>query len=213
MEKTMALGFTETSSSGGGDFLPIMKFSAKDGSFVRQDRHQGADGHWEKSETEMDLPFKVVMDMDAIEGGVIAFTTTGPDFRFVKVGEPMPIKPSDEHKEGFRIRMYNKEIGLREMSSSSKIVRNQMNDLHDAYLAGKADNPGKVPVIEITGSDRIQIETKAQGTQTFRSPKWSIAGWVDRPAGLDKAEPAPEPAAVAAPVAATPSVIEGADLF
>ena len=209
----MALGFTETSSSGGGDFLPIMKFSAKDGSFVRQDRHQGADGHWEKSETEMDLPFKVVMDMDAIEVGFIAFTTTGPDFRLVKVGEPMPIKPSDEHKEGFRIRMYNKEIGLREMSSSSKIVRNQMNDLHDAYLAGKADNPGKVPVVEITGSDRIQIETKAQGTQTFRSPKWSIAGWVDRPAGLDKAEAAPEPAAVAAPIAATPSVVEGADLF
>ena len=208
----MALGFQET-TSGGGDFLPIMKFSAKDGSFVRQDRHQGADGHWEKSETEMDLPFKVVMDMDAIEVGFIAFTTTGPDFRFVQVGEPMPIKPSDEHKEGFRIRMFNKEIGLREMSSSSKIVRNQMNDLHDAYLAGKADNPGKVPVIEITGSDRIQIETKAQGTQTFRSPKWSIAGWVDRPAGLDKAEAAPEPAAVAAPIAATPSVIEGADLF
>ena len=208
----MALGFTETSSSGGGDFLPIMKFSAKDGSFVRQDRHQGADGHWEKSETEMDLPFKVVMDMDAIEVGFIAFTTTGPDFRFVQVGEPMPIKPSDEHKEGFRIRMFNKEIGLREMSSSSKIVRNQMNDLHDAYLAGKADNPGKVPVVEITGSDRIQIETKAQGTQTFRSPKWSITGWVERPAGLDKAEPAPEPA-VAAPIAATPSVIEGADLF
>jgi hypothetical protein len=213
MEKKMALGFTETTSSGGGDFLPIMKFSAKDGSFVRQDRHQGADGHWEKSETEMDLPFKVVMDMDAIEVGFIAFTTTGPDFRFVKVGEPMPVKPSDEHKEGFRIRMYNKEIGLREMSSSSKIVRNQMNNLHDAYLAGKADNPGKVPVIEITGSDRIQIETKAQGTQTFRSPKWSISGWVDRPAGLDKAEPAPEPAAVAAPIAATPSVVEGADLF
>jgi len=208
----MALGFTETTSSGGGDFLPIMKFSAKDGSFVRQDRHQGADGHWEKSETEMDLPFKVVMDMDAIEVGFIAFTTTGPDFRFVQVGEPMPIKPSDEHKEGFRIRMFNKEIGLREMSSSSKIVRNQMNDLHDAYLAGKADNPGKVPVIEITGSDRIQIETKAQGTQTFRSPKWSIAGWVDRPAGVDKAEAAPEPA-VAAPIAATPSVVEGADLF
>lgn len=208
----MALGFQETTSSGGGDFLPIMKFSAKDGSFVRQDRHQGADGHWEKSETEMELPFKVVMDMDAIEVGFIAFTTTGPDFRFVQVGEPMPVKPSDEHKEGFRVKMFNKEIGLREMSSSSKIVRNQMNDLHDAYIAGKADNPGKVPVIEITGSDRIQIETKAQGTQTFRSPKWSIAGWVDRPAGMD-AQAAKEPAAAAAPAVASPSVVEGADLF
>jgi hypothetical protein len=137
-------------------------------------------------------------------GWVYRLHKTGPDFRFVQVGEPMPVKPSDEHKEGFRIRMYNKEIGLREMSSSSKIVRNQMNDLHDAFLAGKADNPGKVPVIEITGSDRIQIETKAQGTQTFRSPKWAIAGWVDRPARLDKAEPATEPAATVAPATVYP---------
>jgi len=209
----MALGFTETSNTGGGDFLPILKFSAKDGSFVRQDRHQGADGTWEKSESEMDLPLKVVMDMDAIEVGYIAFTTTGPDFRMVQVGEAMPQQPSPDHKEGFRVRLYNKDIGLREMSSSSKIVRNQMNDLHDAYLAGKADNPGKVPVVEITGSDRMQIETKAQGTQTFRSPKWSISGWIERPEGMNQgasvpAEPAP--AQVAPPV---PPAAAGADLF
>jgi len=209
----MALGFTET-TSGGGDFLPIVKYSAKDGSFVRQDRHQAPDGTWEKSETEMETPLKVVMDMDAIEVGYIAFTVNGPDFRMVQVGEPMPQQPSPDHKEGFRIRLYNKEIGLREMSSSSKIVRNQMNDLHDAFLAGKADNPGKLPVVEITGSDRIQIETKAQGTQTFRSPKWSISGWIERPEGMNQgasvtlAEPAQ--AASAPPV---PPAAAGADLF
>ena len=209
----MALGFTET-SSGGGDFLPIVKYSAKDGSFVRQDRHQAPDGTWEKSETEMETPIKVVMDIDAIEVGYIAFTTSGPDFRMVQVGEPMPQQPTPDHKEGFRIRLYNKEIGLREMSSSSKIVRNQMNDLHDAFLAGKADNPGKLPVVEITGSDRIQIETKAQGTQTFRSPKWSISGWIERPEGMTQgasvtlAEPAQ--AASAPPV---PPAAAGADLF
>ena len=209
----MALGFTET-TSGGGDFLPIVKYSAKDGSFVRQDRHQAPDGTWEKSETEMETPIKVVMDIDAIEVGYIAFTTSGPDFRMVQVGEPMPQQPSPDHKEGFRIRLYNKEIGLREMSSSSKIVRNQMNDLHDAFLAGKADNPGKLPVVEITGSDRIQIETKAQGTQTFRSPKWSISGWIERPEGMTQgasvtlAEPAQ--AASAPPV---PPAAAGADLF
>lgn len=210
----MALGFTETTGSGGGDFLPIVKYSAKDGSFVRQDRHQAPDGTWEKSETEMETPIKVVMDIDAIEVGYIAFTTTGPDFRMVQVGEPMPQQPTPDHKEGFRIRLYNKEIGLREMSSSSKIVRNQMNDLHDAFLAGKADNPGKLPVVEITGSDRIQIETKAQGTQTFRSPKWSISGWIERPEGMTQgasvtlAEPAQ--AASAPPV---PPAAAGADLF
>lgn len=209
----MALGFAETSSSGGGDFLPIIKFSAKDGSFVRQDRHQGPDGTWEKSETEMDLPLKVVMDLDAIEVGYIAFTTTGPDFRLVKVGEQMPQQPSPDHKEGFRVRLYNKDIGLREMSSSSKIVRNQMNALHDQWLAGKASNPGKVPVVEITGSERITIETKAQGTQAFRAPKWNISGWIDRPEGMDAAKAAPEPAAVAALAVATPPAVEGADLF
>ena len=209
----MALGFTETTSSGGGDFLPIVKYSAKDGSFVRQDRHQAPDGTWEKSETEMETPLKVVMDMDAIEVGYIAFTTSGPDFRMVRVGQPMPQQPSPDHKEGFRIRLYNKEIGLREMSSSSKIVRNQMNDLHDAFLAGKADNPGKLPVVEITGSDRVQIETKAQGTQTFRSPKWSISGWIERPEGMNQGASAPaEPAqAVSAPPVTPASA--GADLF
>jgi hypothetical protein len=209
----MALGFTET-TSGGGDFLPIVKYSAKDGSFVRQDRHQAPDGTWEKSETEMETPIKVVMDMDAIEVGYIAFTVNGPDFRMVQVGEPMPQQPSPDHKEGFRIRLYNKEIGLREMSSSSKIVRNQMNDLHDAFLAGKADNPGKLPVVEITGSDRIQIETKAQGTQTFRSPKWSISGWIERPEGMTQGAPVtlaePAQAASAPPV---PPAAAGADLF
>ena len=89
-----------------------------------------------------------------------------------------------------------------------------MNDLHDAFLAGKADNPGKLPVVEITGSDRIQIETKAQGTQTFRSPKWSISGWIERPEGMNQgasvtlAEPAQ--AASAPPV---PPAAAGADLF
>lgn len=209
----MALGFTET-TSGGGDFLPIVKYSAKDGSFVRQDRHQAPDGTWEKSETEMETPIKVVMDIDAIEVGYIAFTTSGPDFRMVQVGEPMPQQPTPDHKEGFRIRLYNKEIGLREMSSSSKIVRNQMNDLHDAFLAGKADNPGKLPVVEITGSDRIQIETKAQGTQTFRSPKWSISGWIERPEGMTQGAPVtlaePAQAASAPPV---PPAAAGADLF
>lgn len=210
----MALGFTETSSSGGGDFLPIVKYSAKDGSFVRQDRHQAPDGTWEKSETEMETPIKVVMDLDTIEVGFIAFTTTGPDFRMVQVGQPMPQQPSPDHKEGFRVRLYNKEIGLREMSSSSKIVRNQMNDLHDAFLAGKADNPGKLPVVEITGSDRIQIETKAQGTQTFRSPKWSISGWIERPEGMNQGASVTleEPAqAVSAPPVTPASA--GADLF
>lgn len=55
----MALGFTETTNSGGGDFLPIVKYSAKDGSFVRQDRHQAPDGTWEKAKPKWKHPLRL----------------------------------------------------------------------------------------------------------------------------------------------------------
>jgi len=64
----MALGFsTETSS--GGDILPIIKYDAKAGDFIRQDRMQDATGQWVKDESEMALPVKVAMDIDALEVG------------------------------------------------------------------------------------------------------------------------------------------------
>jgi len=208
----------QSESGGGGDRTPVLKFDARDGSFILVDRVQ-QDGKWTGVQTVIDTPLKVAMDMDEMQVGYMAFNPT-PDFRMVKVGQPMPEKPQEKdddgkpvHKWGFRVRLCNKEIGLREISSASKNVYDRMKLLYAQYEAEKASNPGKVPVIEITGSDRIQIETKQQGTQTFRSPKWSIVGWVDRPAGLDAPQSAPEPAAVAAPVAATPSVVEGADLF
>ena len=38
----------------------------------------------------------------------------------VKSGEQRPAKPSDEHKWGFRIRLANKDIGLRELIEQFK---------------------------------------------------------------------------------------------
>ena len=47
----MALGFNlETKSS--GDILPIVKWDAKAGDFIKQDRYQAGDGTWQKDEAE-----------------------------------------------------------------------------------------------------------------------------------------------------------------
>ena len=64
----MALGFSEA-SSGGGDFLPIIKYSAQSGDFVRQERQQQPDGTWSKSDAEMPYPISIAMDMDGVEVG------------------------------------------------------------------------------------------------------------------------------------------------
>jgi len=195
----------------GGDRTPILKFSAKDGSFIAADRIQ-VDGRWETQERELDLPLTVVMDMAELEMGWIAFKPA-PDFVMVKAGEPQPTKPSDEHKWGFRIRLANKDIGLRELSSSSKNVYQRMIPVFQAYEAGKAQNAGKVPIVQITGTDRVVQQLNDGSSQTWRVPQWELSGWADRPASLDGQEPAAAVSAPPVPAMSPAEAATGADLF
>lgn len=203
----------------GGDRTPILKFSAKDGSFILADR-ENVDGQWSTRETELDTPAKVVMDMAEIEQGWMAFKPA-PDFVMVKNNQPRPERPDEVdangqplYKWGFRVRLANKEMGLRELSSSSKNVYERMKSIALAYETGKAENTGKVPVVTIEGTERVQQTLSDGQTQTWRVPKWSITGWVDRPAVLDGATES-APVAAAAPVIepAPAAPVEGSDLF
>ena len=203
----------------GGDRTPILKFSAKDGSFIMADR-ENVDGQWSTRETELETPAKVVMDMAEIEQGWMAFKPA-PDFVMVKNNQPRPERPDEVdangqplYKWGFRVKLANKELGLRELSSSSKNVYERMKSIALAYENGKAENAGKVPVVTIDGTERVQQTLSDGQTQTWRVPKWSITGWVDRPAVLDGAQDS-APVAAAAPVVepAPAAPIEGSDLF
>lgn len=203
----------------GGDRTPILKFSAKDGSFIMADR-ENVDGQWSTRETELETPAKVVMDMAEIEQGWMAFKPA-PDFVMVKNNQPRPERPDEVdangqplYKWGFRVKLANKELGLRELSSSSKNVYERMKSIALAYENGKAENAGKVPVVTIDGTERVQQTLSDGQTQTWRVPKWSITGWVDRPAVLDGAQDS-APVAAAAPVIepAPAAPIEGSDLF
>lgn len=196
----MALGFN-TESKSAGDIIPIIKYDAKAGDFIAQDRVQSASGEWEKEERELPLPTKFAADMAEMEVGWLSFQSGAPDFRMVKIGEAMPAKPEGDFKNAFRMRIASKELGLREFSHSAKTVLRAMDTLHNQYEAEKSNNAGKIPVVEITGTETVKINSP-QGELRFKVPVWNISGWVEKPEMFNKSEPAPEPVA-ASPLAAT----------
>ena len=211
----MALGFNlETKSS--GDILPIVKWDAKAGDFIKQDRYQAGDGTWQKDEAEIGLPVQVGRDLENIAIGWLSFAAGAPDFQMVKAGEPLPARPSEDHKQAFRVRIGSNDLGLREFSHSAKTVLRAMDALYSEYEAQAPANPGKFPVVTIAGTERIKINSP-QGELTFKVPQWSITSWIDRPAMMDgnaaPQEPAaaqPAPMAVSQPPAAQPT---GSNLF
>ncbi len=222
--KEMALGFAE-SAGGGGDILPIIKWDAKGGDLIRQDRFQAPDGMWTKDESEVPLPAQFIMDLENIEVGFLSFASGAPDFRVAKIGEPRPVCPPDLDQAGkpafkpcFRVRIKNKELGLREFSHSAKTVLRTMDDLHNQFESALTQNHGKVPVVEISETEVVKINTP-QGELRFKVPKWNIVQWVDRSVMTSGAQSAdavpspsvPEPALSAA--SAPPANSAGADLF
>jgi hypothetical protein len=208
----MSLGFN-LETKGGGDILPIVKWDAKAGDLIKQDRYQAADGTWQKDEQELGLPLQVAMDLGSIEIGWLSFAAGAPDFQMVKAGEPLPAQPSPDHKQAFRVRIASNDLGLREFSHSAKTVLRAMDTLYSQYEAEAPANPGKVPVVTISGTDRVKVNSP-NGELTFKAPVWSITQWIDRPAMMDGGATAPSqpaPAAVSQPPAAAEAT--GANLF
>ena len=205
----MALGFTQ-SSGGGGDFTAIVKYDGKAGRMFRVDRIQDASGAWDKTQVDVTNNFKAMFDFENIEVGYINFPMGGaPDFVMVPFGDPFPQRPSDNHKQGvrFMLKLASTTAGdadpIRELSGNSNVFRSAIDELHDAYTAQKAANPGKLPIVSLKSAEPV---TSGSGTKksTNYQPIFEIVGWAARPADLVFAarartsEPA-RPAAQSAP--------------
>jgi len=95
------------------------------------------------------------------------------------VGKKGP-QPSPEHKRGFQVVLYNKEIGAAEWSSNGVGPNMGLEIMYKACAAEREANPGKLPVLEYKGSKAEKI-----GKGTTRIPQFVLTGWVARPAGLD----------------------------
>jgi hypothetical protein len=93
--------------------------------------------------------------------------------------------------------------GPRELASTAKAFLNGINILHDAYLAGKDANPGKLPVVVLNGEIPITSGSGDKRTTNYQ-PKFEIVSWSPRPKNLvrtSRANSSPAPGAHAAPPA------------
>lgn len=199
----MALGI-QTESGGGADRTPVVKYNAKAGRVYRIDRTQDGQGVWQTDEVEITQDFQFVPDLENIEVGWLLFAAgVAPDLRTVKIGNPLPDRPSDKHKQGFKLILkLGKAAGgdVRELAGTAKALIGPIDDLHTAYMAGVKNHPGKLPLVTMKGSTTIVTQTPEGKTSSY-APIFEITKWLDRPAelgGEGKAEakaPPPPPAA------------------
>lgn len=212
----MALGM-QTESGGGGDFTPIVKYDARAGKMFRVDRTQDDGGSWNTDNVEITNGFQAVFDLENIEVGWALFAAGAPpSFALAPLGVPMPARPTSEHKNAFRILIkLGKSAGgdVRELASQAKVMIAAVDKLHDEFTAGLKTNPGKLPVVAMTGS--APVVSKGQGkSSTNYQPVFEIVKWVDRPAELNgapaaPAQVAPAPVATPAPAKAEPAMAGG----
>lgn len=146
---------------------------------------------------------KVVFDIDNVQTGWLLLGVGVREWQGdAQLGRKGP-QPTPEHKRGFIVKFYNKELGTVEWSSNGVGPNMGLQNLHSACMEQYAANPGKMPVLEYTGSKLEKI-----GKGTTRIPAFNLVSWIDKPAGMDQSDAefvaqaaAPAPAFVAAPVA------------
>ena len=205
----MALGLN-TEVGGGGDYAPLCKYDARAGRMFRVDRSQDSGGNWQTDNVEITNGFQAVFDLEGIEvGWALLASGVAPSWSMVPLGQPLPAKPSDQHKQAFRLSIkLGKASGgdVREFASQAKAVIGAIDGLHTQYEAQKGANAGKLPVVAMTKTVPITTQGKGQSSTNY-TPVFEIKSWIDRPPELggkegpapveQKAKPAPQQAAPA----------------
>jgi hypothetical protein len=166
-----------------GDFLPIIKYDARAGRIFRIDRT--LDG---REPVDITDTFAAVFDFENIETGWLNFSGPQPDFKLVKMGETLPVKPSENHKNGIRLMLKlhpscaGNDKPVREFSTSAKAALSGIEKVYLAYREGKPGN-GKLPIVAMRGSTPIKTGTGDRQSTNY-VPKFEIVGWAGRPTDL-----------------------------
>src|SRR5215467_4060439 len=107
-------------NNAGGEFVPMITYNAVHGRVYRIERFQNAEGNWDSEQHHLPLPVKFVADFPNMLIGQIAFINKRPDIHMVRLADVesgetvIPERPTNEHRIGFLIRVYNKTLGMRE---------------------------------------------------------------------------------------------------
>ena len=176
-------GFS-TEASAGGDFLPIVQYDARAGRFFRRDRVDTGNG-FASEQVDITAIFKAIADFENIEVGWIVFTPgSAPDFKLVPIGSQLPDRPSPNHKNGLRFMLkLSKECGgdkpIREIAGTSKAFLSGVEAVYTQYLAERAKNPGKLPVLTVDKITPVKSGSGAQSSTNYH-PVFRISGWAPR---------------------------------
>ena len=200
----MALSGLKTNT----EFLPSIRFNAREGVFSRVDRSLDAEGKWANELVNINDPLAtegVLMDITNIHLGWLRFEgQVDIQTQHHSLG-PIP-QPSDFHKEGIKLEVWlpkstSEGSPLREFSHTAAGVKNAINELHTTWERG-ADNvdPAEREAGEIVPLVTVAIDSFKTKNGTFKKPIFEIAGWVPRP--VEWSIPVPMAAAPAAPLLA-----------
>lgn len=181
----MGLGLP-VKTPGSGEFNQLIKYDARAGRMFRIDRIE-RNGSFEKNEVEITNGFQAIFDLKNINVGFVRFMENGaPDWAMVPLGQPLPKKPSNDHRAGFRLNIkLAKSIGgdVREFASAASCVINAMDQLQEAFSKAPEAAAGKLPIVALAGSTPVKSGS-GQRTSTNYAPNLTIVQWVDRPQEL-----------------------------
>ena len=201
------------------EFLPSIRFTARDGAFLRVDRSLDADGKWANELVNINEALAsegALFDITNIQLGWLRFEgMVDIQTQHHSLG-PIP-QPSDLHKEGIKLELWlpkstSDGSPLREFSHTAAGVKNAINDLHTAWERGAENvDPVEREAGEIVPLVKVAVDSFKTKNGTFQKPVFTIAGWVPRP--VEWSIPMPVAAAPAAPqmadAAAGGSFVEG----
>jgi hypothetical protein len=109
-------------------------------------------------------------------------------FKLVKLGQPMPAKPSEDGKwkQGVRVMMkLHASCGgdIRETSSNAAAFLKGIDELHTAYEGARASQAGKLPIVTLKTTIPVTSGSGDKKSTNYQ-PVFEIVGWAPRPNDL-----------------------------
>ena len=197
----MALSGLKTNT----EFLPSIRFNAREGVFSRVDRTLDAEGKWVNELVNINEALATegaLFDITNIQLGWLRFEGVVDIVTQHHSLGPIP-QPSDNHKEGIKLELWlpkstSDGSPLREFSHTAVGVKNAINELHTAWERGAENiDPIGREAGEVVPLVKIVIDNFKTKNGTFYKPIFEIAGWIPRP--VEWSIPTPVAAPPAAP--------------
>ena len=152
--------------------------AADDKLFIRY--MPSANGWFSGKDHEIDLKYFMLNPSSVKTGWGKITKGEAPDWHWDEALGKRAIRPGDteeekmNYKRGFSVDMFIQEEGLRVFSTTTTGSNIGFENLYSEIHAQQAENVGKFPVVEYTGSEAIKI-----GKGNTRVPQFKLVKWVE----------------------------------